>query len=373
MSRGTGEGTGNSKFTLEEEEDEKAGLVMEPRGGDGEEVKEGVPAVPPPRGIAKYLPSPVLAFCATGIIGSLMLYAYLQEKIMSSPYTDPEDPTAPPEYFKVSVFIVMITRICAAVVAGAVLLAQGNREELAPRAPLHKFFAVSCSNVIATTCQYEALKFVNMPTQTLAKCGKMIPVMIWGTFLSKKKYNAVDYCVAALVAIGCTIFLTSGNISSRNSASENSWYGLLLMAGYLGFDGFTSTFQESLFAGYQMTIYNQMLYVNLCSAMVSFITLLVSKKLFEALAFIAKYPRSLLDALLLSTSAVSGQFFITYTIKSFGALAYATIMTIRQFLTVFLSNIVFGHQMTLLQWTGAITVFGALFFKSWYKAYTSGK
>ena len=38
------------------------------------------------------------------------------------------------------------------------------------------------------------------------------------------------------------------------------------MAGYLACDGFTSTFQSKLFKGYQMTIYNQILYTTLFSA-----------------------------------------------------------------------------------------------------------
>lgn len=33
--------------------------------------------------------------------------------------------------------------------------------------------------------------------------------------------------------------------------------GVMLMMGYLGFDGFTSTFQDKLFKGYMMETYNQ--------------------------------------------------------------------------------------------------------------------
>lgn len=38
---------------------------------------------------------------------------------------------------------------------------------------------------------------------------------------------------------------------------------------YLAFDGFTSTFQDKLFKGYNMSTYNQMLYVNAFSSLVS--------------------------------------------------------------------------------------------------------
>jgi hypothetical protein len=47
------------------------------------------------------------------------------------------------------------------------------------------------------------------------------------------------------------------------------------MVGYLGFDGFTSTWQDRMFKGYSMSVYNQILYVQACSAAVSFTSLVV--------------------------------------------------------------------------------------------------
>lgn len=329
---------------------------------------EPTPA-PAPVGIWRYLPSGHVMMCVVGIIGSLMLYALLQERIMTKPYTTGNEADGEEgEYFRNSLVLVFANRCAAAFVAGLVLAFKGDFSELRNKAPVYKYFLVSFSNVIATSCQYEALKWVTLPTQTLAKCAKMIPVMIWGTFMSGKKYGPVEYGVAVFVALGCTVFLMSGNIAAKKASSEDSYYGLLLMLGYLGFDGFTSTFQEKLFSGYQMTIYNQMLYVNMCSGMMSLIFLATSGKVGESVQFLTKYPQVIGDMSILSFSAVSGQFAITHTIKEFGALLYATIMTVRQFLSVFVSNIIFRHGMTGMQWLGAVTVFGALFYKTYAKA-----
>jgi hypothetical protein len=38
---------------------------------------------------------------------------------------------------------------------------------------------------------------------------------------------------------------------------------------FSSFDGFTSTFQDKLFKGYNMDIYNQVFYVTLCSSFLS--------------------------------------------------------------------------------------------------------
>eukprot|EP00177_Eucheuma_denticulatum_P003345 GFKZ01006046.1.p1 GENE.GFKZ01006046.1~~GFKZ01006046.1.p1 ORF type:complete len:367 (-),score=53.20 GFKZ01006046.1:749-1849(-) len=326
-------------------------------------------AGPAPVGIWKYLPSGRVMGCVVGIIGSLMLYALLQERIMTTPYfTGNEEEGEDGGYFKYTLLLVFANRFAAGFVAAMVLVFKGDFSELKNKAPVYKYFMISVSNVIATSCQYEALKWVTLPTQTLAKCAKMIPVMVWGTFMSGKKYTAVEYGVAVFVALGCTVFLVSGNITAKKASDEDSYYGLLLMLGYLGFDGFTSTFQEKLFSGYQMTIYNQMLYVNMCSGLMSIGFLAASGQALESLAFLAKYPAVVADMGILSFSAVSGQFAITYTIKEFGALLYATIMTIRQFLSVFVSNLLFRHGMTPMQWLGAAVVFGALFYKTYAKA-----
>jgi len=122
------------------------------------------------------------------------------------------------------------------------LFLQAQQQPLAPAAPLTSYAAVSFSNVIATSCQYEALKYVAFPVQTLGKCAKMIPVMLWGTLISRKTYSAKDYTAALLVTAGCTGFLLSRGAESEASR-ESSLLGGILMLSYLIFDGFTSTFQ----------------------------------------------------------------------------------------------------------------------------------
>ncbi|KAK4534883.1 hypothetical protein CDCA_CDCA03G0908 [Cyanidium caldarium] len=304
-----------------------------------------------------------MAMCTSGIIASLLLYAYLQERIMATPQGRNEQ--GEPVFFRDSLFLVLQNRLCAALAAAVVMAVRRQWDGFRCIAPLYKYASVSVSNVVATSAQYSALVWVSMPAQTLGKCAKMIPVLVWGTLMSGKRYGWMDYGVATAVAIGCTVFLLSGNIHAKHSDAGSSWIGLALMVVYLAFDGFTSTFQEKLFRGYTMSAYNQMLYVNLTSAAISLFGLLVSNRLWADLRFGWQHPQFLRDTLTLSLSAVSAQFFITFTIKEFGALLYATVMTTRQFLTIFLSNILFAHAMSGAQWLGTAMVFGALYWKTY--------
>merc|ERR1719379_2567078 len=170
--------------------------------------------------------------------------------------------------------------------------------------------------------------------------------------------------VAAAVTAGVTEFLMTGSIAAPHSQASDGIYGLLLLVGFLLFDGFTSTFQEKLFKEHQTSKYNQMLYINLGSAFTSVISLMVTGGFAEALAFCTAHPAFMVDAGFLSGAAVGGQFFIYSMVKEFGALAFAATMNVRQVASIIVSYIVYSKPITMLQIGGLALVFGALFYKS---------
>ncbi len=91
----------------------------------------------------------------------------------------------------------------------------GKYSELKPVAPWYNYAFVSVSNVVATFCQYEALKYVSFPVQTLGKCAKMLPVMVWGILIMRKRYTYKDFGLALSITGGCTLFLLTGDIKSK--------------------------------------------------------------------------------------------------------------------------------------------------------------
>ncbi|XP_068668738.1 UDP-galactose/UDP-glucose transporter 5B-like [Aristolochia californica] len=297
-----------------------------------------------------------------GIMSTLVIYGVLQEKIMKVPYGVNK------EFFKYSLFIVCCNRFTTSAISAGILLA--SKKGLNPVAPVYKYCIVSVSNILTTTCQYEALKYVSFPVQTLAKCTKMIPVMVWCTIIMQKKYKSQDYIVAVLVTLGSALFILyppASDINPYNSRRENTVWGVFLMTGYLGFDGFTSTFQEKLFKGYDMEIHNQIFFTSLCSLILSFSGLVLQGQLLLAVDFVLQHRDCLYDILLLSSVATAGQFFISYTIRTFGSLTNATIMTTRQLVSIMLSCVWFVHPLSAEQCFGAIVVFGALYWRSFQR------
>merc|ERR1719393_1156642 len=267
----------------------------------------------------------------------------------------------PPQMFTDSVFLVFCNRAVA--VLFSLVMVKANGESLVNGAPLWKYLAISFSNVYASTCQYEALKYVSFPVQMLGKSFKMMPVMIWGMAVSGKRFGLKDWMIAFAVTGGVVEFLMTGPISSQ-SDQGNSSYGLALLGGFLALDGFTSTFQEKLFKEHTTTKYNQMLYINLGSCVISSFTLVASGRLSSAVGFTMAHPGFFHDGMMLSASAVGGQWFIYSQVKEFGALVFAATMNVRQVVSILISYAKYGHSITMLQIVGLCVIFGALFYKS---------
>jgi adenosine 3'-phospho 5'-phosphosulfate transporter B2 len=294
-------------------------------------------------------------FYGAGIIGMLVIYGLLQERIMSIPYGDP------PVLFQDSVFLVFCNRAVAVVFACFMVGLKG--ESYANAAPFWKYLAISFSNVYASTCQYEALKYVSFPVQMLGKSFKMMPVMVWGMLVSGKRFGLSDWLIAFAVTGGVVEFLMTGPISSH-SDQGSSTYGLMLLAGFLALDGFTSTFQEKLFKEHTTSKYNQMLYINLGSCIISSFTLFASGRINDAVGFAMAHPAFVQDSMSLSAAAVAGQWFIYSQVKEFGAVVFAAPMNVRQVVSILISYAKYGHSITVLQIFGLAIIFGALFYKS---------
>merc|ERR1719321_2480382 len=224
-------------------------------------------------------------FYGCGIICTLVVYGLIQERIMTVPFGG--------ELFTVSAFLVLCNRVCNVLYAGSMIAVNG--EEFQNKAPIWKYLIVSLSNVAATVCQYECLKYVSFPVQMLGKSFKMMPVMVWGIIISGKKFTMFDWGVALCVTFGVTEFCMTGPTASPNDRS-NSMYGLLLLLGFLACDGLTSSMQEKLFKEHKTSKFNQMLYVNGCSAIVSLVSVIAMGRMGYCIAFGIAHGTFVMDA-----------------------------------------------------------------------------
>ncbi|KAK3926131.1 Adenosine 3'-phospho 5'-phosphosulfate transporter 1 [Frankliniella fusca] len=299
-----------------------------------------------------------LLYCFGGLQTSYLIWGVLQEKIMTqaSEYYNADDERA---NFKDSEFLVFVNRVLAFAFSGIHLMFTKHPRH---NCPLYKYVYCSLTNILSSWCQYEALKFVTFPTQVLVKASKIIPVMIMGKVVSKKKFEYYEYVTAVMMSIGMIMFLLN-NGGDQKGVKETTVSGIVLMAMYMTMDSFTSNWQSKLFSTYHMSSVQMMCGVNLFSCLFTAVSLVSQGSLFKSFLFMSKFPSFALDCFFLSLCSASGQLFIFYTIATFGPVVFVIITTLRQVFAILLSCIIYDHHLSALAAFGVSVVFIAIFLR----------
>ena len=293
-------------------------------------------------------------YLTLGIILTIGVYSFLQERIVSQPYDG--------EIFKATMFLVLCNRIFSMLYSFVMLKKEG--ESWGTQAAVWKYVAVSFSNMLSTWCQYESLRHVSLVLQTMAKTFKMLPTMLMGVLVSQKKHSIKDISTVLLITAGITGFVAGGDVRSEYASPGSSLYGILLLLAFLAFDGFTSTFQEKLFRETRMSKYNQMLYMNLSSALVATGSLILTDSVGYCSQFVQNHWYFANDVMALSLSATAGQFYIFSMVQEFGALALAAAMNARQITTICASYVLRPQSATRMQTIGLGLLFLGLSLRS---------
>lgn len=206
--------------------------------------------------------------------------------------------------------------------------------------------------------------------------------MLMGKLLGNKSYPQYDYGVALAIGIGICMFMTSTDELSFEDALRSdfqhdyldhdvrtAWTGVMLLFFFLFFDSFTSQFQSRMFQRHHdLSIVELMLATSAFSTVLSFVTLLHTKELYPAWNFVREHSEIHLHFLLFSICSTIGQVLIFYTIKNFGAVVFAFIMTLRVLLSIALSCVMYGHKVSATGFFGLMLVLGAVLYRIRKKA-----
>jgi drug/metabolite transporter (DMT)-like permease len=196
--------------------------------------------------------------------------------------------------------------------------------------------------------------------------------------LLRQRHSMNEYCCAFLLALGMFIVLVGqptsdlkrknfeldrGNRSSVPTGHERSAghrgliSGLIILGLYLTFDSFTSNWQQSLYTQYDISNWQMMAAINFYSILLTLTSLHQLGSLRPTLKMLASSTSLLTDCLTMSVMSSIGQMFVYYTIKRFGSVLFAVIMTFRQLLSILISVLVFGHNIAFGSLFGLALVF----------------
>jgi UDP-galactose transporter B1 len=276
-----------------------------------------------------------LVIAVAGIYASFLTWAYLQEKLTTTPH-GPEDA---PEKWHFPVFLNTIQSLFAATVGSVYLLASTPKgKSVPPIIPSTRILAplalVAITSSLASPFGYASLAHIDYITFLLAKSCKLLPVMFLHITIFRKRYPLYKYLVVAAVTAGVAVFtLHSGKKHKKSTTSEDanlSW-GLFLLSFNLLFDGLTNSTQDYIFQSFRPYSGPQMMCANnMMSTIVTGLYLFVSPwlvatgvgewlgmdvagsagELRAALDFMAKYPAVWKDVLGFAACGAVGQVFI---------------------------------------------------------------
>ncbi|GFE54339.1 UDP-galactose transporter [Babesia ovis] len=226
------------------------------------------------------------------------------------------------------------------------------------------------SNVCAMVSSLTAVKFIGVPTQIVIKSAKMIPILIGGFIIFKKRYPWYDY-VAVLLITGCII---SFNIFKPNSKmdGENTVFGLCMCFFSLLCDGITGPIEDKMLSLKDLHPYLLLFILNFFGFPVVTASVFIFEGA-EPFAVIAREPRIWGYVALLSLTASLGQVVIVVCLKLYGSL-YTTLMTtIRKIASSLISIFYFNHAMSAAQWVSMSGTFAVLLARQLLKYKLSSK
>lgn len=281
---------------------------------------------------------------AGGIYAAFLYYGSLQEDVFRFVA---EDGTG----FKQAWFLQVLEAFANVVIGFIGMQLSGPTKGI----PLTMFGISGAAQVTAKACTSLALaNGLSFPVATLAKSGKMAPVMAGSLLLGGATYELREYLQVAAI-IGGTAIVSLGK--KKGGAVSNSSLGVLFIVLSLVLDGVTAGFQKRLKAetakvGVKPKPYDFMFWTNLFMCLTAVVIAGALGEVQTGVAYCTANPEILSKIIKFAVCSAVGQSFIFYTIANFDPLVLSTVTTTRKIFSVLLSIFLKGHSLSLMGWSG---------------------
>jgi len=299
---------------------------------------------------------PKFALCAVGIFVCYFYYGIIQERITRVKYGEGDKE----EKFNTMSALVFFQCVVNYIFAFILSLVFSTKENDTTKS---SYYAIcSFTYLLAMVTSFQALSWVNFPTQVISKSCKPIPVMILGVLVGRKKYPLLKYIFTLMIVGGVALFMYKDKAGNASGGYDSLiGVGELLLLVSLTCDGLTGAVQERMKLEHQTKSGHMMLSMNKWSVGYLSVALALTGEGVEFIGFIQRHPGVLWELATFSVASAFGQFFIFLCVSDFGPLPCSIITTTRKFFTVLTSVIFFGNSLITRQWLGALLVFTGIF------------
>lgn len=248
---------------------------------------------------------------AGGIYAAFLYYGSLQEDVFR--YLAPDG-----SRFREVWFLQALEALCNVGVAFGGLVCTGGTKGL----PQRLFASTGATQVLAKYCTNAALaNGVSFPVATLAKSGKMVPVMLGSLALGGAKYTLRQYASVLAIVAGTAMVSMS---KKKVTAQQQTTLGFAFICASLVFDGLTGGVQKRVKTqakarGLSPKPYDYMFWTNAYMLVTALVFACSRSELKRGLVFCAANPTILSNVLKFGACSAFGQSFIFYTIANFGS------------------------------------------------------
>lgn len=80
--------------------------------------------------------------------------------------------------------------------------------------PFSLYLGLSLLRAVDLACTNLAMQFINYPAKTMIKSSRIVFTMIFGVFITHKKYNLTDYAIVLFMVVGLAVFMHADATSS---------------------------------------------------------------------------------------------------------------------------------------------------------------
>jgi len=232
--------------------------------------------------------------------------------------------------------------------------AASNKPEASP--PLWNFAAIGALSLMTIGLSNTALSYLSYPTQVIFKMQKPVSVMLVGVVVLRKSHTRNEYVAVALLTAGLIVF------SLTNKALDESTFnafGIACIVSALAVDGVVGNVQQGLFQKYEKVSASLMICLTKGFAGLA-ATALCALNGQIAVAWRTVTATDLKWMFLYAALGAIGEQFVMRTIKRFGALPAVIVTSLRKFITVGLSFVVFPKPFAWSYVVGALLVFAGV-------------
>ena len=289
---------------------------------------------------------------AGGIYGSFLYYGSLQEDVFRYEASDGTS-------FQQAWLLQVLEALSNVIIGFIGMQLSGATKGI----PLRMLGISGASQVTAKACTSLALaNGLSFPVATLAKSGKMAPVMAGSLLLGGASYDLREYLQVAAI-IGGTAIVSFGK--KKGGSTSSSLMGVIYIISSLALDGVTAGFQkrvktETSKVGVKPKPYDYMFWTNLFMCLTAAVIAVLLGEVQSGMAFCGANPEVFSKIIKFALCSAVGQSFIFYTLATFDPLVLSTVTTTRKIFSVILSIFLKGHSLSPMGWSGILLACGGI-------------